>query len=305
MTVGGAAFRVETTAVSDTEVERVFAVVAVSGLLLSESDSVARSFIGFVSTIRYVGAETSAARTWAEAHATGAPAAVRNFGAAEFSTGKTVIGNVPYYGLEIRSLGLVTAHAQLNAPSTEATRPSSPPIAAPAAATPRTSAAPASTSTAQPTTAPIAAASPVSTAVAIPSVTPTQIPTPIRTIVPTPTATPVPLPTASPAPTPTQVPIYVSNHVGCLSTVGAIQDFPLASPGSTSLTAGGPITAALFTSTTPKSNFRLALYVDARELLSVAGTEVIRYQAPSAGQYFVRVAAVTGGGCINLQVTSP
>lgn len=104
-TVGSATLQVETVSASEVEVERVLAAVAVTGAPASQADSTARSFLGFVATLPYLGADPVGARQWVEANVTSAETARATFGGGAFSVGKTLILGTPYYTLEIRSLG--------------------------------------------------------------------------------------------------------------------------------------------------------------------------------------------------------
>ncbi len=106
MTAGTTAImRVETVAVSDTEVTRIIAVVGFTETASSATDQIARSFLGFVATVPYQDADPNAARQWVEAHVASSESSKTTFGGAEFSGGRSTVLNSLFYSLELRSLG--------------------------------------------------------------------------------------------------------------------------------------------------------------------------------------------------------
>jgi hypothetical protein len=107
-TVGGIiTLRVDTVSASEVQVERVLAAVAVSAGTVSQADDAARSFLGYVATLPYQGADPVAARHWVESNVTSTSSTIprATFGGAAFSVGKSLIAGTPYYTLEMRSLG--------------------------------------------------------------------------------------------------------------------------------------------------------------------------------------------------------
>ena len=101
------ALRVDSVSASEVQVERVLAAVTIAGPSTTQVDAAAASFLGFVATLPYQGADPVAARQWVEANAASTTTQIprATFGGAAFSTGKTLIGGSPFYSLEMRALG--------------------------------------------------------------------------------------------------------------------------------------------------------------------------------------------------------